>query len=150
MITQSRWRLTHDPNGTPFVILEFDDWIDDELTPQVISRFEVTPVFDGAAPFIRDEKNLSYTMNFTALEKVNTEAGARRTVMNRLITIGGLTKKPMRVQISGDGGWISGVYWQFQVAAIRVGAPKRVYLSQSFWVATKYEIIATSLVRVGT
>lgn len=150
MMTQSRWRLTHDPGGTPFVLLDFDDWIDDELVPEVLSQFSVTPLAAGAAPFIRDEKNVSYNLNFTAMENFNTEAGARRTIMNRLITIGALTKKPLRVQIAGDAGLITEVYWQFQVAAIRAGVPRRVYRVSGFYVSTKYTILATTLLRVGT
>ena len=141
----SLWKLTYDPAGTPRVLLAYTDFTDGELQWSLENGLDVVPLVDSATPFLRITRNAVVTLSLSIYRDETLDIDARKQVMESLIAIPLLTKKPLRVEISG----VVDRYWQFANAAITSHTPSRYMDPVSpNWLAG-YSITATGLTQVG-
>ena len=142
---ESLWKLTHDPSGTPRVLLAYTDFTDGELAWTLENGLDVVPLVDSARPFLRLTRNSVVTLSVSIYRDEALDTDARKRVMESLIAIPLLSKKPLRVEISG----VADRYWQFSEAVISSHSPSRYMDPVSpNWLAG-YSITATGLTQVG-
>lgn len=138
----SAWRITFDPGVSPQVLVQYDDWIDQELALVLAAAVGVTDPIDSADVFIRDGKARSFTTSIKVYKTETLDMDARIAAMNSLLTVQAFTKKPLRIQVKGFAG---GHYWQFASAFVKSHAPLRVVASGKARWSRQYDIIATGL-----
>lgn len=141
----SNWKLTFDPAGTPRVLLDFGQKMVQELRWPVRRGLEVVDIAEAAAPFLRVTGNAVVALSFEVFADEATDALSRRALLEGLIAVAALGKRPLRVEIAG----ISGTYWQFANAAISEHEPARHLTAPTARASLKYNIQATGLTRVG-
>ena len=145
----SRWKLTHDPNGSPTVILNLGDLIDDELDFDLKRSVQVRPLAAAPAPFIRMGGNNMYVFEFSRFLAQPTDAEAREEMCDLMVSMDDLPKKPLRLQIGNEEGLITGFYYQWANAAVRGARIKRdLDSSRARW-GTRYSIVATKFTRTN-
>lgn len=138
----SNHRLTFDPNGTPLVILAYEQWIDKELAFSLAKAVEVIEPLDAAAAFIRDGKTQVWTAQITTYSTEELDLTARVNAMQSHLTIAPLGKKPLLIEIQGVTG---GHYWAFSSCFIKGHTPVREIESGRARWSRSYDIVATGL-----
>ena len=141
MKTASQWKLTFDPSGSALVICDFGDWIEGELRFPLERGVEVEPLIDAEAPFLRLSGNAVVRTQIDVYEDKTSDASARAAVLDSLISVESLGKKPLRIQIYGR----TDQYWQFAEAVISSHNPGRHMESLAARLVKSYSIIATGL-----
>ena len=146
MLVQSKWKLTLDPAGTPKVLLNFGDKIDQELTFPLKLGLEVVDLVDSQDPFLRPSGNNKVEMSWTVYSDEDTDVESRVAVMNSLIAVMAYTRKPLRIEIDGftDG------YWQFANAFVNEFEPSRHLQSPKARAAKIYNATCTGLTYTAT
>jgi len=142
----SAWKLTYDPSGTPQVLVDYGQLIDDELDAALKKAVEVVSLVDAAAPFIRVGKNA--VVNFSVrvlLETAATDTAARVAVLNSLVAAQTATRKPLRIEVSGH----TTDYWQFANATVEGHTPRRHLDSPFPATLTQWDIVATGLTKTA-
>lgn len=149
MKTVSRWKLTHDPEGSPTVLIALGDLLDAELDWDLGRSIEVVPLAAAAAPFIRPATNNVYSLEFSVYKVESTDEAARRAVMDALRTTDDLVKKPLRLEIGTEAGLETGYYYQFASAAVRsLRAWRDVDAPRPRW-GRRFSIVATKLTKTN-
>lgn len=146
MLVQSNWKLTLDPSGTPKVLLNFGDKIDEELSFPLKLGLEVVDLTDSPAPFLRPTKNNTVEISWTVYSDQATDKDSRVEVMNSLIAVMAYTRKPLRIEVSGH----SAGYWQFANAFIKEFEPRRHLNSPIARAAKIYSATCTGLTYTAT
>ena len=117
----SNWKLTLDPHGTPLVLLNIGDKIQDELSFPAKLGLEVVDLTDSEDPFLRPSGNNVVNISWEIWADEATDLLASQNVLNSLITVLKLGRKPLRIEIYG----ITDRYWQFANAFITEHEPRR-------------------------
>jgi hypothetical protein len=112
-MTQSFWKLTLDPSGTPLVILNIGDLLDNELKFTLQKGMEVINLEDSSAPFLRSRRNAVYQIEFERRILAASVEDARSEVLGWPISLSDYGKKPLKCEFSGEND-----YWTFANAFI--------------------------------
>lgn len=142
---RSSWKFTFDPSGTARVLVAFNDLIDSELVWSLRRNLMVTQLDEASAPFLRAGGNAVVSFNLKVYTDESLDATARRELLESLIAVAPLVKKPLKVEVAG----ISPTYWQFANSFITEHTPVREMDSSRARLCRAYSITATGLVRVG-
>lgn len=140
----SNWKLTFDPLGTPLVILNYADEIDAELHLPVTRGLEVVPLIGSAVPFLRPSGNSVYAIQLKIFTAAGSDAAARAAMLDSLIAIDALGRKPLKLEISG----VSTYYYQFANAFITVHDPGREVDGMPNWLSKAYTLTAAGLSKI--
>lgn len=141
----SNWRLRFDPAGADVVLLAYGDMVEGELKFPWARPLETVPLVDAAAPFLRLSKNSKLVLSFAVYKAHASDAAARQAVMESLLAIDALVKKPLRIEISG----ISDRYWQFANAAVSEHEPAMDVNPARPRTVRSYNITVTGMTQVG-
>lgn len=117
----SNWKLTYDPDGTPKVILAFDQEFLREPRYQLRRGLEVIPIPD-AVPFLRPTLADVYDYSVLMVFSASTDAVARKNMMEELLDSAGRTRKPVRLDIAGQ----TDRYYQWASVFIHLSAVERL------------------------
>lgn len=144
----SNWKLTLDPSGTPLVLLAIGDLLAEEIRFPMAMGLEVVNLPGSATPFLRQTGNVLVTMEFERFATPSNpvqqyDKYARRDTLDTLLTFQALTKKPLRLEVSG----LSDRYWQFSNAAVTYVDPARHLVSQKPRISQKIRITAAGFSR---
>ena len=118
---RSNWRFTFDPAGTPRVLVAYDDLIDSEPVWSLRKSLMVTQLDEAVAPFLRAGGNAVVSFSLKVYTDETLDALARRAILESLIAVVPLVKKPLRVEVAG----IAGTYWEFSNCYITEHTPTR-------------------------
>lgn len=121
MPVESKWKLTLDPYGTPKVLLNFGDRIEDEISFPAKLGLEVVELTDSADPFLRPSGNNVVNLSWEVWQDEDTDANARQHVLNSLLAVLNYTRKPLRIEVYT----ITDRYWEFANAFITEHEPRR-------------------------
>lgn len=141
----SNWKITFDPAGSARVLLDFGDKIEGEPVWSLKKGVQTTPLDDAVAPFLRAAGNAVVTFTIKVFTDEALDATARQRIMESLISISALVKKPLRIQVDT----ITDRYWQFANCCISDHTPSREIESAKARLYKTYSITATGLVQVG-
>ena len=144
MKVTSNWEFTFDPLGVPRVILAFGDKVDGEPQWSMKKGLQVTPLDEAVAPFLRAAGGAVVNFTIKVYTDESLDATARQRVMESLLAVGPLVKKPLRIKVLG----ISPRYWQFANSFITEHTPSREVDSTKARLCKSYSITATGLVQV--
>lgn len=141
----SNWRVTFDPSGTPLVLLAYGDEIEGEPRWPLGRGLEVVPLVDAAAPFLRPSGNGAVILRIDIYKPETTDALARAAVLDSLIAIDLLGRKPLKIEVYG----VTDRYWLFANCFIHHFDPA-VYLDGVPDSHVKsYQLTCTGFSRVG-
>lgn len=141
----SNWKLTFDPAGVPLVLLDYGDWIEGELRFPLRRGLEVVNLADSANPFLRPTGNAVITIAFDRYRDETLDTTARRAVMESLVAILPLARKPMFVEVSG----IVDRYWRFESCFITEHNPGRWLDAPVARRIQSYSLTCTGFTQVG-
>jgi hypothetical protein len=141
----SNWKLTFSPASSPKVLLDYGDKIEGELRFPLSKGMEVVDLVDSEAPFLRDNGNNTYQIQFEVYTDEALDKTARQRVMESLIAVGAYGRAPLRIQVSG----ITDRYWQFANSFVREHNPGRWLDAPVARLVKGYTITATGLTQVG-
>ena len=142
----SNWKFTYDPTGTPLVLLDYGTLLADEIVWSIQRGMEVVDLVDAAYPFLRAKGNSLVTINFKVSKEETTDQLARIAMLDSLVAVNLLTKKPLKVQVYGVS---AGTYWTFADAYISAHETTPDRDSTASSLIKKYTITATGLSRTG-
>jgi hypothetical protein len=145
MPTISNWKLTFDPGGTPRVLLNYGDKLGDEFKFPFGRKVEEIDIADAAEPMLRMMGRGARRIEFTVWADEVSDRIARVRMMESMLGIDGLEKKPLRIQIDGQ----TDRYWQFANAAVVSHVPERILKSAAARWSQSYVIVATHFSQVG-
>ena len=138
-LLSSLYKVTFSPSSSPLVLVNYGDYIDQELAMVLDRAFEVIDPVDDADVFIRDGKSARYEFSFRVYKAETLDLTARVAAMNSLITVAGLGKKSLRIELQGH----SGHYWQFASCGIKRYAPVKVQsYGKARW-SKQYDVVAS-------
>jgi len=109
MKIESCWRLTFDPTGTPLVLVAYGDELEGEPRWPLGRGLEVVPLVDSVWPFLRPTGNGSVSLRIDLCKAEASDAESRAAVLDSLIAINLLGKKPLKIEVLG----ITNRYWIF-------------------------------------
>jgi hypothetical protein len=141
----SNWKLTLDPAGTPLVLINIGDKLEEELSIGLSRLIDVIPLVRGTAPLIRNRGNAVTQLSYAIYQDAASDAVSRQDLLTSLITSLSADPKPLKVEIST----ITDRYWQFASAIISDVTPLRYIPAKNPRRLTRYSITATSLSQVG-
>jgi hypothetical protein len=106
----SNWKITFDPSGTPRVLLDTGDEMAAEIRWPLKKGMEMIDLVDSANPFLRAKGNNSFSIRLEIYKDESDDATARRTIMESLIAVAALEKKPLKIEAAGvtDRYWLAG------------------------------------------
>jgi hypothetical protein len=107
-MTKSLWKLTFDPSGTPLVILDQGDALDDELRFSLVKGLEVVELENSAAPFLRSRRNSVFNIEFERRIIAASDAAARSALLDWQISLADYGKKALKCEFTGEND-----YWTF-------------------------------------
>lgn len=137
----SEWKLTFDPAGTPLVLLDLTSELDGDVDWGMDRVFSLTPLVRGAAPILRDGKNVSASIRFTVFSDTTTDAASRSAMLAAMIVALTPGTKPLQVEALG----VTDRYWTFATALVTSIKPARGVIVPPGRRATTYNITAVSL-----
>ena len=141
----SNWRVTFDPSGTPLVLLAYGDEIEGEPRWPLGRGLEVVPIVDGAAPFLRPTGNSSVNLRIDIYKPETTDALARAAVLDSLIAINLLGRKPLKIEVYG----VTDRYWLFANCYIPNFDPAIYLYNVPDSHIKTYQLVCTGFSRVG-
>ena len=141
MNVASSWKLTHDPEGDPLVLVNYGQEINEELGWTLERACEVVPLTDSDDPFLNPDGNALYPLEIYVFSDVATDKASRFAMMQGLISYRDLPKEPLRVEIDG---YLDGRYHQFGASWIKIYAPRHLVEFAGRY-GKKLSIIATKL-----
>lgn len=115
----STWKITFDPIGTPLVLMDYGQLIDADPKPGLRSPLEVVDLAGADFPFLRPLGNRRYELQWGVYQTLSTRILAQRSILDSLLTVGALGRKPLRIEIQG----LTGTHWQFANAYVTEHAP---------------------------
>lgn len=142
---RSSWRLTYDPAGTPVVLLDIDDRLASEIRWGSTRGGETVALLDSAAPFLRDSGNRAVSVSFERMEPSTTHAALCKAVMARLISHGGLVKKPLKIEAKG----VAECHWLASACLVPMVEPG-ILVKGKAEMATRYSLVFASIAEVDT
>ena len=142
---RSNWKFTFDPAGTARVLVAYNDLLDGEPAWSLRKNLVVTQLDEAAAPFLRAGGNAVVSFSLKVYTDETLDSLARRELLESLIAVAPLVKKPLKVEVFG----ITATYWQFANSYITEHTPVREIDSSRARLVKTYSITATGLVRVG-
>lgn len=125
--TLSNWKLTFDPQGVALVILDFGDILTDELKFPLKRGLDVVNIGESDEPFLRPTGNAATVINFDVLTAEATDGLARQRMLNHMLLVDSLPRKPLRVEVYG----INNCYWEYKNCYIQNVEPQR-HLDSAF------------------
>lgn len=140
-LIHSLHKLTFSPATSPLVILDYGQFIDQELAFSLAKAVEVINPVDATDAFIRDGKSSVWKAQIKTYSTESLDLDARVAAMQSHISIAALGKKPLRVQIQGH----SGHYWQFADCMITGHTPVRELLRSKVRWSRTWDIVASGL-----
>jgi hypothetical protein len=144
MRISSNWKLTYDPAGTPLVLLTYGDLIQGEPRFPLAKALEVIPLAE-TDPLLRDGKSKVHTIQFEVYASAASDKLARQAIMESLVTAGALTRKPLKLEISG----ITDRYWLYSAAFVEQHNPGMFVEPSVARLVKGWTIKATGLAQVG-
>ena len=141
----SKWKLTLDPAGSPTVLVDVGDKLEDELSLGLTRLVSVTPLVRAAAPVLRNQKNAQTQISFAIYQDAATDAASRQDMLVGMLTAVSAEPKPLKIEVSG----ITDRYWQFANAIVTGITPLRYISGKVPRRLTRYDITAVSLSQVG-
>lgn len=143
----SLWKLTHDPAGTPTVLLDYLDPIAEELKLVPVRGVEVIELVDVANAFLRLTPGNAFTLSFVRERTFTTDLLARQAMLDRVaVTLPTLGLKPVRLQIQGDASR----YYQFSNAFVTITETRRKVESVKPRILETVSITGTGFTRTLT
>lgn len=142
MIT-SNWRMTYDPAGTPLVILDFQDKIDEEPRFGFQTGVDVVPLLASDLPLLRATGNGVFDISFRRLLSQSSDTLAREEVLEWLVNNAARGKAPLQIEIL-DGTYAT---YQFSAAVIVQHETQRIITSPFCRYAISFQITAAGLTR---
>ena len=138
----SNWKFTYDPLGTPLVLLDYGALLADEIVWSIQRGMEVVQLVDSAAPFLRASGNSVVSISFKVSQEESADSTARTKMLDSIIAVDALIKKPLKVQAYGV---IATTYWTFANAYItgHEATPDRDAAASALY--KSYTITATGL-----
>jgi len=141
----SNWKITLDPGGTPLVLVNYLDRLESEIDLSAQRPVSVIPLVNAAAPLLQDGKNVSVTLAFARYDDSDTDANARKALMQSILTALAAESKILKIEVSG----ITDRYWQFASALVTAFRPVRYRDAPVARRLTSYQIVATGLTEVA-
>jgi hypothetical protein len=141
-MTKSLWKLTLDPAGTPLVILDTGDALDDELRFSLVKGLEVVELEASDAPFLRSRRNASYQIEFERRIIAASDVAARAAVLDWQISLEAYGKKPLKCQFTGEDD-----YWTFANAFLTRAVTSRKITDKNPAYLLSIGITATGLTK---
>jgi len=145
MTIESNYRLTFDPAGTPLVLLAYGDEIEGEPRYPLGRGLDVVNLIDAAWPFLRPTGNSSVQLKIDIHKPAASDAAARAEVLDSLIAINLLGRKPLKIEVLG----ITDRYWLFANCYIPNFDPGRSLEGAPNTHVKSYSLTCTGLSRVG-
>lgn len=145
MNAASNWKITFDPDGVPRLLLAYGDEIDAELSWSLRKGLEVVNLVDSDAPFLRPSGNNVIAVAFRVYTDETVDKTGRQKVMESLIAIDPLGRKPLKIEVNG----ITDRYWKATNSFITEHTPYRLMEGASARIVKSYSITATKLVQVA-
>lgn len=142
MIT-SNWKMTYNPAGTPLVILDFQDKIEEEPRFGFATGVDVVPLVDSDVPFLRATGNGVFEISFRRLLSQASDKLARGAALDWLLDNDTLDKAPLKIEIL-DGTYAT---YQFAAAVISRHETQRIISSPLCRYALDFQITAAGLTR---
>lgn len=140
----SPWKISF--GTSPVVILDFGERLLEEIDWGGARVGEVVNLVDGAAPFIRDAKNVSYKIKFSVQRDSGSDIDSRTAMLDGLIAFAGRTAAILKVQAAGIATF---PYWQFSRCLITANNFKGLTYGLGRNLTT-YEITAAGLAKVAS
>ena len=141
----SNWKLTFDPAGTPLVLLAIGDEMAEEIRWPLKKGMELVNLLDSANPFLRATGNNSFSIRLEVFADESGDAMARRKIMESLLAVAALGKKPLKIEAAG----VTDRYW-LAAAAVITDYDPAILIDFPGARATKvYAITMASLTQVG-
>ena len=165
MKTESLWKFTFDPAGAALVLCDYrrtvsgavvrGDLVEGELRLPLARSWEVVPLLDSAAPFLRLGKNSVVTFKLDVFQDVtasltvgaNTygpDIAARVAMLDSLVSVDATIKKPLNIQLSGYPEH----YWQFAACGITQFEPERILDCPKFRLLKSYSLTCCGFSKV--
>ncbi len=141
---RSNWKVTFDPAGTPVVLCAFGSIIEGEPVAGMRKGVEVVDIAGAAFPFIRPTGNRRFDLSFAVHYELASDVLARRSILDGMLTLGPMERKPLRIELAG----LAGTYWQFANAFIQEHSAG-MSVERRPMNLKRYNIIATGLTRTG-
>jgi hypothetical protein len=141
----SLWKLTHNPAGTPTVLLDYLDPIEEE--PKLVPNrgLEIVSLVDAEAAFLRRTPGETYTLTFTRERTFTTDILARQGMLDAVaVTLPTLDLAPVRLDIQG----VTTRYYQFANAFATITAVTRKVESAQPRILETLSITGTGFTRV--
>ncbi len=141
----SNWKITFDPAGAATVLVDIGDKLASEVVFRASRGAELIDLVDSAAPFLRDQKNASATITIQHFKDSASDALARQSLMEGMISVLSPGKKPLKVEAKG----VTDRYWLFTECIIRSFSPDRYMEAPVARLLKGYDIVAVKLTQVG-
>ncbi len=118
----SNWKLTYSPYADPVILLDYLAELTDEPEMSLRRGLEVVGIPYGT-PFLRPTKNDVYEVALTISHTSESDANARRDMLNQLVDFYDQTeRRPMWLEVSG----LATHYYHWSAAFIHTASVKRV------------------------
>jgi len=145
LLLSSNWKFTFDPAGAALVWLDYGQLIADEPRWSLAKGLEQVPLPGGSAPFLRPSGNSVFQVAFETYQDETLDRIARVRVLESLMDVADLGRKPLRVQIADQ----TDRYYQFASAYVTQHDPGRFMESAKARMFKGWTIVATGLSQVG-
>jgi hypothetical protein len=96
--------------------LDIGDAMEEELRFSIRKGLEIVELENSDSPFLRPRKNVAYQFDFSRRIIAASDAAARAALLDWLITLAPLGKKPLKVEFTGDND-----YWTFANSFVTAG-----------------------------
>jgi hypothetical protein len=143
-MTTSSWKLTYDYTGTPVVLLNYGEKLEDELRIDGQRVVAVVPLVRSASPALRNQGNAALRLSYARLLDSATDAAARQAMMTALITALAADPKPLKIEAAG----VTDRYWACAAAIVTAVAPRKYLGSPKPRRVDAVEITAVTLTEV--
>ena len=147
MKVQSIWKLTYDPASAAIVMLDFGDYMEEELDFPLSRGVQVIPLVNGTAPFLRVTGNAAVQIKVARYQTVaaygswGADIAAREEVMDKLIAFAATDKKILRVQLNT----FTDHYWEFANCVVSGVETRRILESPVGRVLSVFSLTCTGL-----
>lgn len=141
----SNWKFTHDPAGTPAVILDYADKMPAEPDFGKSEGAVIEDLVRSDTPFLDTARNRVHAISFSRLLDSATDALSRQAMMVELLAASPEDPKPLKLEISG----ITDRHWLFSGCVVTEMKPGRYLLSAKPRRMVSYQITAVGLSQVG-
>ena len=146
----SRWKLTHDPTGTPRVLLDNGEAMEGELPWQLEHAFEAVPLVDATWQLLLDGKSSLISLDFTVRRIAATDVDARAAVLDALVVEAAATLKPLKIQLYATAGLVTGYHYLIAQCGVKTHAPSRAEEGGKAYYLQRYSLLGSGITKVLT